>query len=130
MKVIDATDALLGRLASTVAKLALQGEEVAVVHVDKILITGNKAPLIESFVQKRGRVGTVQKGPKHSKLVEQVVKRTIQGMLPNPRTGRGRDALKKIKCYRGLPSKFSGSELVSLKHPVRKKTVSIMVVSK
>ena len=42
MKVIDGTNAVLGRLASYAAKQALQGEEIAIVNSEQIIITGNK----------------------------------------------------------------------------------------
>jgi len=33
-------------------------------------------------------------------------------MLPNYRTGRGRVALKKIKCYVGVPKEFEASKKI------------------
>ena len=96
--VIDGKNATLGRLASYVAKQALQGEDVVIVHVDKVIITGTKEHIKKSFEVKRGRVGHSQKGPIHARGSIDIVKRTIRGMLPNYREGRGRIAYKKIKC--------------------------------
>ena len=42
MKIIDGTNAVLGRLASYVAKKVLKGEEVIILNCEHILITGNK----------------------------------------------------------------------------------------
>jgi len=42
VKYIDASDHVLGRLASKVAKLALLGYEVHVVNAEKTVITGKK----------------------------------------------------------------------------------------
>ena len=42
MKIIDGKNAVLGRLASFVAKEALKGEEIVIVNCDEIMITGNK----------------------------------------------------------------------------------------
>ena len=106
MKVIDGKDAILGRLASYVAKEALKGEEIAILNCEKIIITGSKRNIKENFEAKRKRVGSTQKGPKVSRLSERIVKRTIRGMLPNYREGRGREALKRIKCYVGEPAQF------------------------
>ena len=39
--VIDAENAVVGRLASRVAKLALMGEDVLVVNAEKAIMTGN-----------------------------------------------------------------------------------------
>jgi len=46
----------------------------------EVIITGNKKDIREKFEQKRRRVGSGQKGPKHSKNPERIVKRTIRGM--------------------------------------------------
>jgi ribosomal protein L13 len=39
-----------------------------------------------------------------------MVKRTIRGMLPNHRFGRGREAFKRIKCYSGVPKEFENTK--------------------
>lgn len=114
MKVIDGKDAVLGRLASYAAKEALKGEEVNVVNCEQIIITGNKKNIEEDFAAKRSRVGSGQKGPKLSKTNEKIVKRTIRGMLPNFREGRGRIAFKKIKCFVGIPKEFEAVEKIKV----------------
>jgi len=60
-----------------------------------MIITGNKKNIEEYYESKRKRVGSTLKGPKISRTSEKIVKRTIRGMLPNYRTGRGREALKR-----------------------------------
>ena len=67
MKVIDGKNAILGRLASYVAREALKGEEIAIVNCEQIIITGNKQNIIEDLEAKRKRVGSTQKGPKVSR---------------------------------------------------------------
>ncbi len=106
MKVIDGKDATLGRLASYVAKEALKGEEIAILNCEQIIITGNKQFIHENFEATRRRTGTTLGGPKISRTSEKIVKRAIRGMLPNYRTGRGREAFKRIKCYVGIPKEF------------------------
>jgi large subunit ribosomal protein L13 len=113
MKIIDGKNAILGRLASYAAKEALKGEDIAIINCEQIIITGNKKNIEENLEAKRGRVGTTQKGPKVSRLSEKVVKRVIRGMLPNYRTGRGRIAFKRIKCYVGTPKEFEGAKKIS-----------------
>ena len=44
--VYDASDKVLGRLASTVAKDLLKGKKVAVVNAEKAFITGNKQKIM------------------------------------------------------------------------------------
>ena len=122
MKVIDGTNAVMGRLASYVAKQALQGEGVAIINCDKVIITGNKVRIKEKFEQSRRRVGTIQRGPKVSKTSDKIVKRAIRGMLPDHREGRGRQAFKRIKCYVGVPKELKIEEGKVIKAGKEKKT--------
>lgn len=112
MKIIDGKNAVLGRLASYVAKEALKGEEIIILNCNQIIITGNKKQIKETFEQRRRRVGSSQKGPKHSQINEKIVKRVIRGMLPNYREGRGREAFKKIKCYNKTPKEFEDKKKI------------------
>ena len=132
MIVIDGKNAILGRLAAHVAKEALKGEEFAIVNCEQIIITGNRKDIQEYLESKRKRVGTTQKGPKVSRTSEKIVKRTIRGMLPNYRTGRGRDAFKRIKCYVGVPKEFEAQKKISLefKPQSKNKIVKVKEVSK
>jgi len=112
MKIIDGKNATLGRLASYVAKQALKGEEFAIVNCEQIIITGNKKDIKNKFLERRGRVGSSQKGPKVSKSNEKIVKKAIRGMLPNHREGRGKQVLKNIKCYAGIPKEFENEKKI------------------
>ena len=104
-KVIDGTNAVLGRLASYAAKQALLGEEIIIVNCEKIIITGNRANIRERFEAERKKIGSGQKGPKISRNPEMIVKRAIRGMLSH-RQARGKAALGRIMCYIGIPEKF------------------------
>ncbi|MCL5730449.1 MAG: 50S ribosomal protein L13 [Candidatus Pacearchaeota archaeon] len=115
MRIIDGTDAVLGRIASYVARLALRGEEIRVINCENILVTGNRKVFIRGIEEKRRRVGSTQKGPKYSRKIERIVKTTIRGMLPDYREGRGREAFKRVKCYLGIPKEFEGSEMERMK---------------
>ena len=132
MKIIEGKDAILGRLASYTAREALKGEEIAIVNCEQIIITGNKKDIQEYLESKRKRVGTTQKGPKVSRTSEKIVKRTIRGMLPNYRTGRGRDAFKRIKCYVGVPKEFEAEKkiIIEATPQSKNKIVKIKEVSK
>lgn len=130
MKIINGQETILGRLASNVAKMALQGEEVVVVNCEKVIITGSRKNIEAEFHEKRSRFGSSQKGPNPSKLGERIVKRTIRGMLPNYRLGRGRDAWKRIKCYTGIPKEFEGKKMEKVKSDKKSKFIRIEDVSK
>ena len=115
MIVIDGKGKALGRLASYVAKQALKGEEVGVINCEEVIITGNKKMIEEEFFEKRHRFGSSQKGPKHHKTSEKMVKRAIRGMLPNYREGRGRIAFKKIRCYNNIPKELKEIKITESK---------------
>ena len=49
MKLIDATNLKIGRLASHVATMALNGEEINIIHAEDAVITGTRQDLIKSY---------------------------------------------------------------------------------
>ena len=130
MKIIEGKNAVLGRLASYVAKEALKGEEIVILNCEEVIITGNRKRTQEDFEIKRSRVGSSQKGPKHSKTSERIVKRVIRGMLPDHRKGRGRIAYKKIKCYNKVPKEFEGSKKIIGGKEKKTKFIQIKEISK
>lgn len=130
MKIIDGKNAVLGRLASYVAKEALKGGEIVVLNCEKVIITGNKKEIKEKFEKKRGRVGSGQKGPKHSRISHKIVKRTIRGMLPNHRKGRGKEAYRRIKCFSGIPKEFEDKKKIVGGKEVGPKFIKIKEISK
>jgi len=111
--IIDASGATLGRLSTNTAKRLLKGEEVAIVNSEKAIISGKKSAIKARYKQKRD-VGTYRKGPFFPRMPDQLVKRTIRGMIPY-QTPHGRTALKKLKCYIGVPKEFEGKKFENVK---------------
>ena len=120
VKVIDGKNAVLGRLASYTAKELLGGEKMIVLNCDEVIITGNKKNIKETFEEKRRKVGSGQKGPKYSRLNYKIVKRTIRGMLPNHRKGRGKIAYGLVKCYNDVPKEFEDSKKINFENKKNK----------
>ena len=110
--IIDATDTILGRLASFAAKKALEGYEVIIVNAEKAVITGNRKTVIKEYQEKRQR-GNPYKGPFFPKRPDRILRRTIRGMLPW-KTHRGRVAFKRVKVYIGIPKELEGKEIMKL----------------
>lgn len=102
MIIIDATDLVAGRLASRVAKLALEGEVIRIVNAEKAIISGRRNAIIKEFVKRVNR-GNALAGPFYPKRADRVLKRIIRGMLPYKKE-RGGKAFKRIKTYLGVPS--------------------------
>lgn len=109
---IDATDLILGRLATFTAKKALEGENVNIFNAEKAIITGNKKAIFSGYKQLRD-IGRPEKGPFFPRKTELLVKRAIRGMLPHKRE-RGITALKKVKIYVGVPEKFKNQKLETI----------------
>ncbi len=111
MIVIDASDAILGRLASRVAKRLLKGEKIVIINAERAVITGNPRRTFKSYLEKRHR-GDRYKGPFYPRYPDKLVRRTIRGMLPYKRP-KGRSALRRLKVYSGRPPEFKTAEKIS-----------------
>jgi len=112
MRIIDATDLILGRLATQVAKLSLEGEKVVILNSEKAIITGTKNDIFDKYLSLRQK-GEPFHGPFYPKQSDRLVKRTIRGMLPHKQE-KGRKALKRITCYKGIPIQFQDKEIQTL----------------
>jgi large subunit ribosomal protein L13 len=99
---IDATDCIVGRLASFVAKQALLGKNVVIVNSEKAVISGKKHNILKKYLRRRALGKGRLKGPYWPKEADRLLRRIIRGMLPWKKT-RGREAFKRIKCYKGNP---------------------------
>ena len=104
--IIDGNGAVFGRICSFTAKKALEGNEVIIVNSEKTIMTGNKKDTIAKYSSIRKKGGHSQKGPKLSNVPHRILKRAIRGMLPDHRKGQGKETLKRIKCYDGMPEEL------------------------
>lgn len=123
--VIDATNATLGRLASYATKQALQGKDVIILNSEKAIITGRKKSVLNHYHEKTQKKGSIQRGPTFRREPERILKRTIRGMIPDHRRGRGKEVFKKILCFRGVPEKYK--EAKTIKAGKEKRTAFITV---
>ena len=106
--IIDAKDAILGRLSSYVAKQVLLGNRVDIVNCEESIVSGKKYAILNQYVRRLDRKAP-GKGPFFYRRPDMFVKRTIRGMLPFKRA-RGRDAFKNIKCYIGVPENLKNQK--------------------
>jgi large subunit ribosomal protein L13 len=111
--VIDASDVVLGRLASHAAMLLRgkhkpifaphldTGDFVIVVNADKVALTGNK--LQDKRVYRHsgypGGISSMTYEQLLAKHPERLVERAVRGMLP--KNSLGRNMLRKLKVYAG-----------------------------
>lgn len=130
MKVITAEGAVLGRLASKVAKLLLTGEEIRVVNAEKAIIVGPKKRIITEFRHKRKIGDRPRKGPYWPRLPDRILKRAVRGMLPYQKP-KGRAALKRLKVYIGMPKEFERASLAELEEKkAATKSITLYELSK
>jgi large subunit ribosomal protein L13 len=120
MAVIDATDHILGRLSTHIAKRLLKGEEIVVVNAQGAVLSGSRAAILEEFQHRRGRAGHVmkRKGPYYPRRPDRILRRTVRGMLPHQQP-KGRDAYRRLKVYVGVPDEFEGMEPESIPEAIR-----------
>src|SRR3989338_4055152 len=108
MIIINAEDAIAGRLAGYVAKKALMGERVAIINSEKAVITGSMRNILAKYSRKV-KMGHPFSGPFASKMPDRLLRRIIRGMLPWDRT-RGRVAFRRIMCYIGVPEELKNKK--------------------
>jgi large subunit ribosomal protein L13 len=120
--VIDATDQVLGRLASTVARIIRGkhktnytphvdcGDNVIVINSEKVLLTGDKMNNKE-YVRHSGYPGGQSRQTPRQILVkypERLVEKAVKGMLPKNRLGRS--LFKNLKVVVGPDHKFGAQQ--------------------
>lgn len=127
--VIDASEAVLGRVASYATKQSLLGKNVAIVNCSEILVTGHNRTTIDLYKEKRGRGGASLNGPNFPKSAERIVKRTIRGMV-SYKQKRGRDALDRVICYNHVPAPLQDAKKVSMKTETKARTIKLGEVSR
>lgn len=111
--VVDATDQILGRLASEVAQIvrgkhkpvyspsADVGDYVVVVNAEKVRVTGHKLDQ-KMYYRHSGYPGGLKEVSLRRMLEEhptRVVEQAVRGMLPKNRLGR--KMVRKLKVYAG-----------------------------
>ncbi|MGA1837564.1 50S ribosomal protein L13 [Herbiconiux sp. 11R-BC] len=111
--IIDATDVVLGRLASHAAAILRgknkatftphmdMGDFVIIVNADKVALTGSKLAQKKAFRHSGypGGLTAVSYSELLEKNPERAVEKAIRGMLP--KTSLGRDQFRKLKVYAG-----------------------------
>ncbi|HSL17859.1 MAG TPA: 50S ribosomal protein L13 [Methylomirabilota bacterium] len=111
--VMDASDQVLGRFATEIARLLRgkhkpdftpfldTGDFVVVVNADRVRLTGNKLD-DKKYYRHSGRPGALKvetAKERMDKYPERVIQAAVWGMLPKNRLGR--KLLRKLKVYRG-----------------------------
>jgi large subunit ribosomal protein L13 len=106
--VIDATDQILGRLASYAAKNALSGSTVIVLNAEKAVISGRKSNIVEE-AKRRLKTRTLANqttAPVHQRRPDLYLRRVVRGMLPWKKA-KGKAAFHRVLVFMGVPEEYS-----------------------
>ena len=124
--VVDATDKVLGRLATEIARRLRGkhkpqytphmdgGDYIVVVNAEKIKVTGNKRQN-KIYYRHSGFPGGLKKinfANLQKKSPEAIVKNAVKGMLPKGPLGRA--MLKKLKIYAGSQHNHTAQQPIQL----------------
>ncbi|HEX4257664.1 MAG TPA: 50S ribosomal protein L13 [Streptosporangiaceae bacterium] len=122
--VIDASDVVLGRLASQVAVLLRgkhkpifaphvdTGDFVIVINADKVALSGNKLEQKRAYRHSGypGGLRSMSYGELMEKRPDRIVEKAVRGMLP--KNSLGRKTLRKLKVYAGPDHPHSAQQPV------------------
>jgi len=111
--IVDATDLILGRMATFVAKQSLLGERIDIINCEKAVISGDKQEVFTKYKRRKMRT-TVAHGPFFPRNADRLVRRTIRGMLPY-KQDKGRKAFERVMCHIDVPEEFEGKKTETIK---------------
>lgn len=131
--VIDGNGKILGRLASQVAKLLLNGDKVVLVNAENIAISGHPKSIVERYKQlvELKDKANPEHSPYWSRRPDLFVKRVVRGMLPYKKA-RGKKAYKLLRVYSSKPEGINKFEDLASKHPseLYENTMTVKELSK
>jgi large subunit ribosomal protein L13Ae len=105
--VVDCSNHMLGRVASTLAKELMNGQKVVCVRSEELNMSGSifrHKILFARFLTHRGNTKP-SRGPNHYRAPSRILWRTIRGMIPH-KGERGKAALDRLKVFEGCPHPF------------------------
>ncbi len=103
-KVLDATELIMGRMCSQIAKLVLLGEQVVILNAKDAVVSGRRNQILEKYVHLRHirNASNPRRGPFHFSRPDTFLRQKVKAMLP--KNSRGAEALKRLHVYiAGIP---------------------------
>ncbi|WP_148217163.1 50S ribosomal protein L13 [Acidilobus saccharovorans] len=113
--IIDGSGAILGRLATYVAKQLLSGKRVTIVNADKVAVSGDPVRLV--YFYRRTILGvkvhlSEKWRPKRARSPQMLVRKAVRGMLP--KNDKGKEAYSRLRVYVGVPKELAGKNTTKL----------------
>ena len=116
--VVDASNHVVGRLASIVAKWSLEGRRVVIVNAEKAVVTGDFNMVLNWYKTRISEWLThynpEKAGPKIPRKPDRILRRVIRGMLPR-KEPRGKQAYKRIRVFMGVPPQYINVDKVIIR---------------
>jgi large subunit ribosomal protein L13 len=112
---VDATDQILGRLASFAAKHAIAGDTVIILNAEKAVVSGDRMNVVDEAKSKlRTRTLASQStAPVHPRRPDLYMRRVVRGMLPWKKA-KGRAAYDRVHVYVGVPEVYAEKECLKV----------------
>lgn len=108
---LDATNQIMGRLASYAAKTALSGNRVVVLNAEKAVISGRKSNIVEEAMRrlKTRTLANQTTAPVHQRRPDLYLRRAVRGMLPWKKA-KGKAAFHRVIVFMGVPEEYSNKK--------------------
>jgi len=119
--IIDGKGHLLGRLAAFVAKELLNGQRIAIVRAEEIILSGSLSRNQRAYGQWKNiacNTNPWRHGPWHFKAPAKMLWRSIRGMLPH-KTPRGVAALSRLRVFEGIPHPYAHQKRICMPNALR-----------
>ncbi|PIN85824.1 MAG: 50S ribosomal protein L13 [Candidatus Diapherotrites archaeon CG11_big_fil_rev_8_21_14_0_20_37_9] len=129
MTVIDANNAIVGRLAAKIAPRLMKREKIEIINADKAVFTGRKEQIFAKYVQRTSITakGNPEKGPKFSRMPDQIFKRAVRGML-TWKSAPGKAAYKNLRVHIGVPEELATAKAEIVKEAENNSLKKVLTV--
>ena len=124
--IIDANNAIAGKIAVLAAKTALEGNTVKIINSEKAIMTGDSEFIVKRYYNKRLQKNKAnpEESFKLPRRPDLFLKKIIKGMLPK-HNKKGSDAEKRITCYYGNPENLTAQPFKYTGETVKNNTITI-----
>ena len=98
-KILDASDLIMGRMCSQIAKMALLGQYIVITNAKAAVVSGRRNQILAKYVHLRHirNLSNPRHGPFHFSRPDTFLRQKFKAMLPKNK--RGAEALKRIHVY-------------------------------
>jgi large subunit ribosomal protein L13 len=107
-QLFDATDKILGRFCSQIAKKAILGERIVVINAKDAIISGSKRDIEQKYLDRlyKRTATKPSRGPFWPRRPDTLMRSVIKKMVPRKKI-KGKEAIKRVHIYiQDIPERF------------------------